>query len=394
MVTSPGRHRRTRVAVTQAKVAPERMLSNPRRLAAILLGLVLILGVGFGIVSSVKDSIGPAPVTVHGYIGSEKAPFFADPRVVAALKRGGFTVDARTAGSREIATKDFTGIDFAFPAGVPAAEKIRREHPGTQSFVPFFTPMAIATWQPIVDLLTKAGVAHQTSGGYTALDMTSFMALVAKDTRWKDLPGNTAYPVNKSVLVTSTDVRTSNSAAMYLSILSYVTNANNVVDTDQQAATVLPQIAPLFLRQGFVEASSAGPFDDYLVQGMGKAPMVMIYEGQFLARAAANDGSITPQMTLMYPLPTILSKHTLVSLTPAGARLGQFLLDDPEIRGLALEFGFRTSDTAGFAAFVKAHNLGAPGTLLDVIDPPTFERLEAMITALDKLYATSSTTQP
>ena len=32
------------------------------------------------------------------------------------------------------------------------------------------------------------------------------------------------YPANKSVLITSTDVRTSNSAAMYLSIASYVAN--------------------------------------------------------------------------------------------------------------------------------------------------------------------------
>ena len=46
-------------------------------------------------------------------------------------------------------------------------------------------------------------------------------------------------------------------------------------------------MSPLFLRQGYVENSSEGPFDDYLVQGMGKAPMVMIYEAQYLARAAA-----------------------------------------------------------------------------------------------------------
>lgn len=33
----------------------------------------------------------------------------------------------RTAGSREIATStDWSGYDFAFPAGTPAAEEIRR----------------------------------------------------------------------------------------------------------------------------------------------------------------------------------------------------------------------------------------------------------------------------
>jgi hypothetical protein len=370
------------------------MVANPRRLVAILLGLVLVIGVGVGIFSSVRDSLGPAPVAVTGYIGSEKAPFFADPRVVAALKRGGFTVTVRTAGSREIATKDLTGIDFAFPAGAPAAEKIRRDHAGTQSFVPFYTPMAIATWAPIVDLLTAAGVVSQTSGGYLALDVEKFMALAAKDTRWRDLPGNTAYPVNKSVLITSTDVRKSNSAAMYLSILSYIANGRNVVETTADATKVLDTISPLFLRQGYVESSSEGPFDDYLVQGMGKAPMVMIYEAQYLARAAGVDGSITAQMRLVYPTPTILSKHTLVSLSANGAALGKFLSDDPEMRSLAAEFGFRTSDTAGFRAFLAAHSLSAPDTLLDVIDPPTYERLEAMITILEQRYTTEPAATP
>ena len=362
------------------------MTTTPRRLAAIALGLVLLLGVGAGIVLSLKDSLAPA-TTVHGFIGSEKQAFFADPKVVAALKRGGFVVDAQTAGSRDIATKDLSKVDFAFPAGLPTGDKIHRDYAGSKVFTPFYSPMAIATWTPIVDLLTKAGVAHQTSGGYTALDMQAFAALVAKDTRWKDLPNNTSYSVNKTILITSTDVRTSNSAAMYLSILSYIANGNNVVDSDQTAAAAADKVAPLFLKQGYVENSSSGPFDDYLVQGMGKAPMVMIYESQFLASAALNNGSITPQMTLMYPEPTILSKHTFVSLSAAGEKLGQFLTTDPEIRSLMIQFGFRTDDTAAFTAFAQQHQLSVPASIIDVIDPPAYERLEAMITRLGQLYA-------
>ena len=129
------------------------MASNPRRLAAVVLGLVLLVGVGYGIVSSVGQALQPSTNEVRGYIGSEKDPLFKDPRVVAALRRGGFDVSVTTSGSREIATKDLSAIDFVFPAGVPAAEKIRRDHEGTQSFVPFYTPMAIATWRPIVDIL-------------------------------------------------------------------------------------------------------------------------------------------------------------------------------------------------------------------------------------------------
>ena len=75
--------------------------------------------------------------------------------------------------------------------------------------------MAIATWKPIVDLLTAAGVVNQRNG-YLGFDVAKYMDLVKNDTRWSQLPNNTAYPVNKSILVTTTDVRTSNSAAMYL----------------------------------------------------------------------------------------------------------------------------------------------------------------------------------
>lgn len=362
-------------------------MTNPaRRYAAIGIAIVLIVGVSAAIFSSVRDRLGPGAVAVRGLIGSEKLPFFQDARVLAALHRGGFDVTVATSGSRDIANADLSAQDFAFPAGSPAAEKIRRGRSGTTSLVPFFTPMAIATWQPIVDLLTQAGVVKQQQG-YQTLDMTAYMDLVAADKRWKDLPNNTAYPVNKSILITSTDVRRSNSAAMYLSIASYVINGDSIVQNDSgNIDTIVQKTAPLFLRQGFVESSSEEPFEDYLVQGMGKSPMVMIYESQFIARAAANDGSITPQMVLLYPEPTIFSKHTFVGLTADGIRLGDFLANDPELRGLATQYGFRTSDTAAFQAFVTSHQLNVPQNLIDVIEPPSYEALEAMITRFEQLY--------
>jgi hypothetical protein len=119
---------------------------------------------------------------------------------------------------------------------------------------------------------------------------------------------------------------------------------------------------------------------------MGKSPMVMIYESQFIQRAAAADGTITDQMQLIYPDPTILSKHTFVGLTPDGIRLGEFLTTDPEMRSLATQYGFRTTDTAAFTKFTTDHQLSVPSQFLDVIDPPTYETLEAMITRLEAIY--------
>ena len=361
------------------------MNQSPRRLAAVGLAILLIIGVGYGIFTSARDALGPGAVQLSGLIGSEKDPFFRDQRVVNALKRGGFVVQVSTAGSRQIANRDLSGIDFAFPAGVPAAEKIRQDHSGSKAFVPFFTPMAIGTWRPIVELLKGADVVHET-GGYLTFDVAAYMELVDSNTRWRDLPNNTAYPVNKSILITSTDVRRSNSAAMYLALTSYVANDDNIVENSSTATTIADRLAPVFLRQGFVASSTEEPFEDYLVQGMGKSPMVMIYESQFIQRAAAADGSISPEMQLIYPDPTILSKHTFVGLTPDGIRLGEFLTNDPEMRSLATQYGFRTTDTAAFTAFATEHQLTVPATFLDVIDPPTYETLESMITRLEALY--------
>jgi hypothetical protein len=110
----------------------------------------------------------------------------------------------------------------------------------------------------------------------------------------------------------------------------------------------------------------------------------MIYEAQFVARAAANDGSITKDMVLMYPSPTIYSKHTLVPLNPTGDRVGKLLATDPELQRLAIKYGFRTNDTAAFTKFVNAHKVTLPSTLFNVIEPPTYDTLESMISTIEK----------
>jgi hypothetical protein len=96
----------------------------PRRLAAIGLAIVLIVGVSIGIATSIHVGGSSPQVTVSGLIGSEKLPFFQDQRVIDALKAGGFTVNVKTAGSRQTAQADLSTYDLAFPAGIPAGSKI------------------------------------------------------------------------------------------------------------------------------------------------------------------------------------------------------------------------------------------------------------------------------
>jgi hypothetical protein len=355
---------------------------------ALGLALAVILGVGVlaAIVISVRgrlDTPAQQLTVVRGVIGSEKQPFFSDPDVIKAFHNHGLDVRVDTAGSRQIASLDLSHYDFAFPAGVPAAEKIRLARKVNTSYSPFYTPMAIASFRSIADLLVNAGVAKN-QGGYYTFDVQAYLALVARNARWTDLPNNTAYPSGNSILITSTDIRTSNSAAMYLALASYVANGNNIVQSPAQGAAVLPKVEPLFLRQGFTATSSEGPFQDYLSIGIGKTPMVMIYEAQFVAQAALNDGSISKDMVLMYPTPTIYSKHTIVPLTPAGDRAGRLLMTDPDLQRLAIKYGFRTSDTTAFNKFVSTHKIVLPQTLFNVIEPPSYESLESMISAIEQ----------
>jgi hypothetical protein len=102
-----------------------------RRLIGLGLAGLLALGVIAAILVSVVQKINPGapPATVRGVIGSEKLPFFQDPGVIKVFRDNGLTLQIDTAGSRQIAsTVDLTKYDFAFPAGVPAAEKIKSDH--------------------------------------------------------------------------------------------------------------------------------------------------------------------------------------------------------------------------------------------------------------------------
>ncbi|GAA0819081.1 hypothetical protein GCM10009525_02790 [Streptosporangium amethystogenes subsp. fukuiense] len=250
---------------------------------------------------------------VRGVIGSEKKPFFDDRRVRAVFAEHGLRVEVDTAGSRQIAASvDLRKYGFAFPSSAPAAEKIKRDRGATHTFAPFSSPMAIATFEPIADVLAKAGVVRDSGQGYRVLDIKKYLDLVVKGTRWDRLPGNTAYPARKRVLLTTTDIRTSNSAAMYLSIAGYVANGDDVITSSAQGTEVAGAVAPLFLDQGYSETSTEAPFEDYLALGMGKTPMVMIYEAQYASHLFARDGLIRPDMRLLYPSPTVLSKHTLL----------------------------------------------------------------------------------
>jgi hypothetical protein len=359
--------------------------SSGRRLLSIGLAVLLLAGVGIGIFVAAGGGKKHL-VTVSGLSGSEKIPFFQDARVLKRLRDLGFDAQVQQAASREIATKfDLTKYDFAFPAGVPAAQEIKNRFKTLPQYSVFFTPMVVASFKPIVDILVANGIAARKNGAVT-LDVARYLDLVKRNVHWTQLKGSSAYPVDKTVIVSSADVRTANSAAMYLSLASYVANGNNTVETRPQANRIMPLMIQIFLKQGFVPSTSDQPFDDYLTIGIGKTPLVLIYEAQFVARAAAHDIAIRPGMELMYPTPTVLSKHVFVPLTEKGDRLGQALLHDPKLEELEIEYGFRAGAPGAFERFMQSRAVRVPATIVNAVDPPSYETLEYMIERIERAY--------
>ena len=171
--------------------------------------------------------------------------------------------------------------------------------------------------------------------------------------------------------ITSTDVTTANSAEAYASIASYVANQDRVLGSPASVDEVVNQVSPLFLEQNHGDQSTEALFHDYLSKGAGPTAMVMIPEAQFVARAAARDGSIRPNMVLMYPDPDVLSKYTLVPLSSAGDTVGRLLTDDPTLQQLAVEHGFRiTSKPEAFDSFAKQNKIAVQPQVPDAIEPP------------------------
>ncbi len=366
------------------------------------LALLLLVGVVFGIVFSARDkqasadagqgaasvaaaqaAAGGGKTVVRILTGSEKLDFLRDPDLAKALAAEGLVLDVQKAGSREIATHpDLKTFDAAYPAGVAAAQKIATATGSRRMSNSFYTPMVVASWKQLLPPLEANGIVRKQGGAYYIVDMHKLVEMMAQGSRWKDLQPNPDYAVGKSVLIGTTDVRTSNSAAMYLALVSYIANGDNVVDNDAAADQAVDRLLGLFSKQGYQESSSTGPFEDYVTMKLGKSPLVMVYEQQFLQYAFQHPG-IDPDMVLLYPQPTLLTKHTIVVLSDKGARFADVFERNPEVQKIASRYGFRGSDNAALFAEAKTRKIDMPRTLVDVVDPPTYDLLERMIVRIE-----------
>lgn len=371
-------------------------MSKPLKIA---LTLLLLAGFGAALFFSLRGQQAEraqqqeaaevaAAGALTGVIALDVEPFFKDERVRRILADKRLPVQVTRVGSREMAGKVAPGAtpDFLFPSGVVAANQIvdaaRKANIAVAQSSPFFTPMVIASWTPIAKILVDNGLAKPLGERIYGVDMGKLTALMLAKKRWKDLQGSAAYDVTRSVLVSTTDVRRSNSAAMYLALTSQAVNGDIVTDR-ATAQKVAGQVAELFKRQGYQENYVNGNFDDYVSIGIGKTPMAFLYENQMVAFALAKKG-VQPDMVLMYPQPTIVNKVVFIATNDRAKALAELLATNAELQRIGVEYGFRIADSGVFMQAVKPTGLVVEERLTQVVDPPSFEVMAEMIDVVSK----------
>ncbi len=349
----------------------------------VVFGLLIAAAVWFSVVGDGKTIIPTTSnIVIKGVVTSEKENFFKDERVKAAFAKNGYDVETnRMTSDKIVAAKNEAELngfsDFVFPSSVPVSEKVKSTFKSSQAYNVFYSPMVVATWSPIFNILKDNSLVKKV-GGYDAFDMEKYLELVQKGTRWKELNKSEEYPVNKLVLVSSSDARYSGSAKMYVSLTSYILNGNNVVSTNEEAEKVLPTLKKIVQAQGNRESSSANMTSDYVSIGRGKVPMMFTYESEFLTIAQQNKDLIKNGSIFIYPTPTVYSKHVMVVINPKAQAIVDLMKKDPELQRLAAEHGFRIEGNNGIVDYANSLNVKIQDTLVDVVDMPNYDILDLL----------------
>lgn len=327
-------------------------------------------------VSQGKTSI----LHLSGLVASEKASIFHDARVLGLLQQHGMLIDIGVAGSREmLSMSGYGNYDFVFPSGGYLANEIAKTNHADQTYNIFYTPIIVASWKAVADILVSNGAVEERNGVYY-LKMKKILPMISDGKRWSDLRNNKEYPSDKPIFITSTNAATSNSGAMYLSIASYVSNDNNMPETDRDIERLSSIMQKFFMTQGSQAVSSKEPFDDYLAMGMGRSPMVIAYESQFLEAVVKE--STTSDMVMLYPEPTIYVKGVIVPLTEDGKKAGEFLVEDTAFSKIATEYGYHIKNARLFRETFNNKGVQVPDSLISVINPLDINVMNRMINAL------------
>jgi hypothetical protein len=316
------------------------------------LGLLGLSVAGTGAYFAVKDrpdlqGMFGRRTSLFGFLGGEKQAFIEDEETLRALGSRGLALDARVAGSVEMARETALlaqNPQFLWPSSAVMVDiarqngvRIRRDQ------VVLNTPMVVYSWEPVVDGLGKAGLVTKAAGGQYELDLTTLLRAILAGADWKDVGVDGLYGRTRIV---STDPNRSNSGFMFAGLVLSLL-AGDVADRGSLAAHG-DQAAAIFHAMGLKSSSSGKLFDSYIAGGYGAEPLIVGYENQLVEWILADPArwervvqSKAPKPVLLYPRPTAYSAHPLITIDPASDPLLEALLS-PALQELAwTRHGFR-----------------------------------------------------
>lgn len=356
------------------------------RLLAVAVAVLLILVVVWQVArrdeaaatGCAGDRTGVTGTDVTGIVGSEKEAFLRDPRVVGIFRCAGLNLRIDPDGSLDMVARlsaGSAGYDFAFPSSTPAAEKIMEKLGVTESVKPFSSVMGVATFAPTVEVLRRQG-AVETVDGRDVVSVRKLIGMARDGTTWKQI--NEASANGGVVLLRTTDPADSNSAIMFLSIVSAVLNDGRPLAGVDDLPRVMPDLCRMVSYQGQKPDTSGVLFEEYLTDGVRRTPMALVYESQFLDRASGHRVPGGGDHRMLFPNPTVHAWHTMVPFSRAGAEAGRLLRDDPTLKDIAAEYGFRP----------QGRVLDDRPTPPVVVEPPDYQVLVAMLDQLASLRKT------
>lgn len=320
-----------------------------RALGLGLFGAATAVGAGVEAVKSkpgLLAGFGPA-ASLTGFVGGEKEGLLADPEIIAELRRAGFILDARRAGSIEM-VRDPALLRqepaFLWPSSAVVGDIARRGGLNIlREAVVLNVPMALFSWDRIADGLVAGGLARKLGPRHYELALERLLPALIEGRAWSAL-GVVGQPGRARLL--ATDPNRSNSGFMFAGLAANLLAGD--VATGALLDRHLPSLTRLFGAMGFKPPSSARLFEDYLAGGPGVQPLIVGYENQLIEWVLADperwrrvEASAPARPVLIYPRPTVLSAHPILALRREAVPLVEALTRPALLERAWTQHGFR-----------------------------------------------------
>jgi len=319
-------------------------------IGVVLLALVLGGGTWWWFSQQAPGSAAPVglfgreTVAISGLIGSEKSLMMENPEVLKVLqgKYGLETTFKREGSVEQVRPEKIGDSDFLWPSSQVSLELFKAWNPERKhkAAVVLNTPLVIFSWDKVTDALINAKIVKETAGSYYVVDLPGLLELVLGNKTWKEIGLPQLFG---KVNLIPTDPTKSNSGNLFAGLMANV--LVNDVTQEKDLEKLLPILKSFFARQGFMESSTGFLFEQFLNKGMGSYPLIVGYENQIVEFSLQNPQiweKVRGRLRILYPVPTVWSSHTLISLDGRADMLIT-AWEDPELQKLAWEkHGFRT----------------------------------------------------